>query len=222
MGVGHAERFEDPFPGERAQVASAFAFDQLAQDEKPDVGVTEPLARARDQFELGDSLPGGFRAVLVIGERIIGDEARAVAEELIDRDRGFAVVVKLGEGADEPVSQTYLSFLDQDHDRRGRGDGLGQRGHVEDGVSRHRFRRGLDGPAACRTGVGDHPAPADQDDRAGNLLVLDRPVDGGIDPLEPLGVKSQRRWGRLGQSRPGRVFHDRKKNEYRKPRRLCH
>ena len=96
MRVGHAERLEDPFPGERAQVASARAFDQLAQDEKPDVGVAEPLAGPRDQFELGDSLPGGFRAVLVVGERIIGNEARAVAEELLDRDRGFAVVVKLG------------------------------------------------------------------------------------------------------------------------------
>ena len=57
-----------------------------------------------------------------------------------------------------------------------------------------------------RPGVGDHPAPADQDDRAGNFFVLDRAVDGGIDALEPLGVKTQRRRGRLGQGRAGRVI----------------
>ena len=97
MGVCHPERFEDPFPRERRQVASARPFDQFAQNQKPDVGVAEPLARPRDQVKLGDSLPGGFGTVLVIGERIVRNEARAMAEELLDRDRALAVVVELGQ-----------------------------------------------------------------------------------------------------------------------------
>ena len=96
MCIDHAQRLKDPFPCERAQVASTLVFDKLSQDQKTNVGVTEPLTRRRHQPKLGNTLPGGFWAVLVVCEWIIRNKARTVAEELLDRDRGFAVVIKLG------------------------------------------------------------------------------------------------------------------------------
>ena len=63
------------------------------------VGVAEPLAGTRHQLELGDPLPGGVGPVLVIRERIVGDEPRAMAEKLLDRDARFAVVVEFGQSA---------------------------------------------------------------------------------------------------------------------------
>ena len=155
------------------------------------------MVRVGDQIEIGELLPGGFRTVFVIRDRIVGDKPRAVAEELVDGDRPLAVVVEFGQQAAEPVAQPQLALFDQDHDRGRRGDRLGERGHVEDRVARHRFRRRTDGATPGRAGIGDESSTADQDDRAGDLPALDGPVDGAIDPLEPARIEAQgRRIGR--------------------------
>ena len=54
-------------------------------------------------------------------------------------------------------------------------------------------------------------------DRAGNLFLLDRTVDGRIDALEPFGVKPERRRGSLGQGGAGQV-RDRHERGHQKKR----
>ena len=53
-------------------------------------------------------------------------------------------------------------------------------------------------------------------------MVLDRPIDGGIDPLEPLWVKSQRRRGCVGEGCLNRVKASPYQSQNRKPAQLCH
>ncbi len=87
-----------------------------------------------------------------------------------------------------------LALVDQDHDGGGGGDRLGERGHVEDRVAGHRLVGRLH-PAAERLGVGDLAVTADQDDRAGDDLV----VDGLVDRLTTARAGRGR-----GRARPGR------------------
>ena len=101
--------------GEPVESFSADAFHQASQDEEPHVGIAEPLAGRPDEVEVGEPLPGGLGPLLVIRDRIIGDQSRAVTEELIDRDGTLAVIVELGEHAAEPIGQSQLPLLDQDH-----------------------------------------------------------------------------------------------------------
>ena len=145
-GVDHAERLKDPLSRERAEILAALALDQLAENEKADVRIAEPFSRPRDELDLGDSLPGRVGAVFIVGEGIIRNKTRAVAEKLVNRDRRLAMVIEFGHDAAQPVVNPQLAFLDQDHDRRRRGNRLRERRHVEDGVSSHRLGFRLDGP----------------------------------------------------------------------------
>ena len=50
--------------GELVERLAADPLDEPAQDQEPDVGIAEPLARRPDEVELGEPLPGGLGAVL--------------------------------------------------------------------------------------------------------------------------------------------------------------
>ncbi len=215
MRVGHTQRHEDVLFGEHVEPLAAAAFDEPSQHEETHVGVTEMIAGTRYQIEVGDPLPGLVGALLVIIERVVGNEARAMAEKLLDGDRALAVTVKLGKHTSDSVGRAEPALVDQDHDRRGRGDRLGERCQIKDRVAGHCLRCRLDRPQSRRTGVGD-PAPAPhQNDRAWDLPLRNGSVDGCIDPLEAFAVKTQRRGQRFRQVRPRRAVNHREQTNNR-------
>ena len=112
-------------------------------------------------------------------------------QQVLDCDPLLAVVVQLGKEPDDAILEPELALLDQQHDRRRRGHGLGERGHVEDRVAGHWLGRRLDGPAAGDVYVSDRSPPSHQHHRARHDTPFDGPVDGPVDPPQPRLVKAQ-------------------------------
>ncbi len=139
VGVGHAQRLEDLLSGEHVEPLAASALDEPSQHEETHVGVAESLAWTRHEIDLGNSLPGLVGTLLVVFEGIIGNKARTMAEELLDGDLSFAVIVKLGKQTADSICRAQPALVDQDHDRRGRGNRLGERRQIKDRVAGHRL-----------------------------------------------------------------------------------
>ena len=102
-------------------------------------------------------------------------------------------------------SSRSLPSLDQDHDRGGGGDRLGQRGQVEDRVAGHRLVGRLDrlgGPYARAKAI--FPRRPTSTTAPGTLPAGDRRFDRRVDPRQPAGVEAELGRGRLGQAAPAR------------------
>ena len=79
------------------------------------------------------------------------------------------------------VTQFQFFPIDENHDRRGCRDRLGQRGQIENRVDRHRFGRRLNGSVGRSFPVDDIAFEKDGDDAAGQFLASDRGFDWGGD-----------------------------------------
>lgn len=190
-GGGHVEGFEDFFKGKIFEGFAGDAFDDVAEDFEVDVAVEELFAGGAGEVEVGEVFPGGFGAVLVVGEGVVGDEAGAVAEELFEGDDALAVVVELGEEVGKGLIEAELAALEEDHDGGGGGEGLGEGGHVEDGVARHGGGVGLHLAVSDRLDESDLAVAADKDDGSGDDVVVDGLVDGFGDSGEAGGVEAE-------------------------------
>ena len=178
LRLGHPERVEDRPPRVDVERLPGHRADQLAEDLVARVGVDEPLSRGVQEAAL--VLPredlGGRPEVEV--HRVVGDEAAAVGEELLD---GHLLPLAApgaegGEVRHDRVVEADPALLDERHDGgRGR-DGLREGGQVEDGVDGHRLDRGRERAVAVGLPEGDLPVPADEDDGAGDLLLRDGPA----------------------------------------------
>ena len=201
MSVGHAHGLEDSLPRERVEALPGNPLDQLAQDHEADVGVDELRARRRGRLQLGDPLPGGFGAMLEVLQGIVRNQARPMAQEVLDRDRRLAVVIELGQELDDAVAQAKLALLDQEHGGGGRDDRLGQRGHVEDRVARHGFGGRFDGAQAGGASVGDLATSSHDHHGAGDLSFRDGAIDGRVKLLQSAGIESKLLGRGFGQGR---------------------
>src|SRR5688572_16005605 len=153
---------------------------QLAEHDRPHVGVDELRPRLAGRFELPDALHRELRPVRVILHRVVGDQPAAVEQQMLDGDRVLPVLPEFGDVRRDRRVQVDLPALGQYQDRRRGGHRLGHRGEVEDGVGRHGHRVRLDGAVAVGLEVDHVVAAADEQDGAGTLTrgdgVLDRAV----------------------------------------------
>ena len=188
--VPHAERPEEVPRGEGLQRESADRLHHPAENDETHVGVDELRVRSRSQAQVEDAAAGHRRALLVVGEGIVGKEPPAVAEELLDGDRLLAVAAEAREVAAHRVVERDLLRLDELHDRGGRGHRLGQGGAVEDDVGGHRPASGVD-PVGLA--VDPRAVPADEEDRAARRAGL----QGGLDHAVDLGQLRGREAGLL-------------------------
>ena len=123
----------------------------------------------------------------------VGRQARGMGQQMPDPGvfgrvpPGVPVGTKSGNVHLDPVPKGDLPPLRQDHDRRRRGDGLGDRGQVEDRVDGHRLV--LRNPLAFPIGPPEDglPFPGHEEDGPRELLALDRVVDDRVDAIEALG-----------------------------------
>ena len=183
LGVGHAERGEHRARGVAVERLAADGPHQLAEHLEAHVGVEEARARlVRERLAVlaGEDL--GRRSHVEV-HRVVRDEARAVREQLLDRDAGPASAARreVGQVPRHRVLEPQLARLDERH-HRGRGrDHLRQRGHVEHGVDRHRLRGRHERALAVGLAEDDAPPPADEHDGPRRLLAGDRVGHGRVD-----------------------------------------
>ena len=192
-GVAHAERLEDVGPGELVERLAADPLDQLAEDDEAHVAVAEPRPRLRLELESGHLLEAGGLAVLVVGQGVVRDQPARVREQVLDRHLALAVGREVRPVGRDLLGQPQLALLDQDERRRGSGDRLGERRHVEDGVGRHRHLVRVERAVAVRLAKNDVAAVDDEDDGPGAVAALDRRGRGVVDAIEPVAVDVGRR-----------------------------
>src|SRR3954471_21969665 len=84
--VFHAERFENAPAREFIERHGRCLFNNSAEQNVADVAVDELAARRLRRIKGEEVLPSFLLAGLIVLERIVGDEARRVRQELRDRD----------------------------------------------------------------------------------------------------------------------------------------
>ena len=114
--VGHSQWLENILAGELIQGFSAHHFDHLSEDDVADVGISEVGSRRPFERKRVDSLPCFGGTVHVIGDVVVGDQAAAVKQQLLDCHVLLAVLSEIGEIFCDPVCDVQLSPLGQNHD----------------------------------------------------------------------------------------------------------
>jgi len=109
-------------------------------------------------------------------------------QQLSNRNVALAVALEAGNIRCHPIAQADAALLDEHHHARRRGDDLGQRRQIEDGVERHRLDRRRDGAIADGLLIEDSIASADEDNRARQLPVGNRLAYKWLDRIEPADV----------------------------------
>src|SRR5688572_17975162 len=77
-----AQWYKDVLLRKRIQILARDLLNDLAKYLEAHVAVNELLARWGDRLEREDALPGFFNAIVVILQRVVGDESSLVREEL--------------------------------------------------------------------------------------------------------------------------------------------
>ncbi len=186
LRIRHSERVEDRPPRVDVERLPGHRSDQLAEDLVARVGVEEPLPRGVQEpapVLLREDL-GGRSEVEV--HRVVGDEAAAVGEELLDGHL-FPLAASGAEGGEvrhDRVVEADPALLDERHHRAGGRDGFREGGEVERGVDGHRLDDGRERAMPVGLPEGDLSVPAHEDDGAGDLLLRDGPVDDLVDARE--------------------------------------
>jgi hypothetical protein len=99
---------------------------RVKTDDVAHVAVDELRSWSGDRGEPIDPLQGLGFPLRVIAERIVGDQSRRVQQQLLDRHLLLAVLAEPRQVLDDAVGQAELALFDQEHDRGGGGDGLGE------------------------------------------------------------------------------------------------
>ena len=201
-GCGHPQGGEDVLVAEAIDILPAHAPHQLTQHDETQVAVGELLSSSGQRLRGEDSLPGLFRAAFEIAQVIVGDKAALVREQMPHGDLLFARRRELRDVSRHGVVQPQLFLFGKEHDAGGRGDGLGERSHVEERVGRHRQGRGLDLPLAVCLKEGDLSVAADEHHAARHFSRLEVRGYHVVNLGKGAGVQSHVR--RLGLGEPCR------------------
>jgi len=129
-------------------------------------------------------------AAFVVFERVVSAEAGSVKQQVFDGDGLFPLGCELGEVLGDGVLDGQFLVLLEEHDGGGGGNGLGQRGQVEDGVDGHGFGLRFEGAGSERTAEEVAFGGADEDDGAGDSAGVNGVVDGGFDGGKFAGIES--------------------------------
>ncbi len=113
------------------------------------------------------------RPVPCMREIEIGRKAGVVGEQVAHRDVVFAVLSEFGDVLYDGIVESDFSLFFQLHDRCCCGHYLGQRGDVENRSDRHGRARGFERAVAEGLAIDDLAVVPDQQDRAGDFVVLD-------------------------------------------------
>ena len=197
--VLHPERLEDALAGELIQRLPAHARDDVAEEEEVDVAVDEPLTGQRGRNLLDGALDRGVVPEPLVGHVDVGPEAGDVGEQVPDGDVALAVACELRDEGRDPVGEAKATVLDERRHAGRRGDHLGDRRHVEDGVGGHRLDRRLERPLAEALEVQRAVTATDQDDRPRHLAGLNRLFDELVDEAEASGLRLRRRRPQCGR-----------------------
>ena len=183
-GVLHAQRYGDVALRIDLQRQAGDALHQRAERDEILVAVAEDDSRRRDGRGFEEAAQAFLAAMPRAGEVEVGREAGVVREALADGDVLLAVGSELGNVMRDGIVDADLALLVELHHGGGGDEILGERGHVEDGVLGHRFTRGHERALTVGAMEDDMAIVADDDDRAGNLVMRDGVVDQGVDGRE--------------------------------------
>ena len=127
--------------------------------------------------------------MLVVGQRVVGDQAAGVGEQIADGEGFLAVGGKAVEVAGDGVVEGELARLDQLHHRSGGGNGLGQRCQIKQRVAGHCFTLRLELAITKTLQPGDAIPAAYADHTAGGLTGSNGGFHQGADALERVGIE---------------------------------
>ena len=113
--VLHSQRLKDFLPREPLQRPRACGADELPQHDVAHIRVYELRPRRRLGLEVEHGGQRRLRAALVVGHRVVGNQAAAVEQELFDSDRLFAAGGEQRKVFGDGVGHAQLPALGQDH-----------------------------------------------------------------------------------------------------------
>ena len=118
--VAHAERFVDILSRELVERRAAHASDHFAERDKPDVAIDETRARRRLQPLARQTLQSFVVTRPLLAEVEVRRVARAMRQELFNRDALPPAVFHLRQVTRHGIAQAHLPALDKNHDARRR------------------------------------------------------------------------------------------------------
>jgi hypothetical protein len=125
-GVGHAERSEDALLEERVERLAGGGFNDEAEHVGAEVGILVTAARLASERRLDYRLSRFGRVTGEAPEVAAGRKAGAMLEEHADRDSVLVAARELGDVFRDRIVERDLALVEQDHERGGRSDDLGQ------------------------------------------------------------------------------------------------
>src|SRR5262245_56467780 len=94
-------------------------------------------------------------------------------QQVANGDVSLAVTLEPGHECRDAIVQTHFALLDEHGHPGRRGNDLGERCHVEYGVQRHGFGRGLDRALTDGAMIEDTRTAADEHYRTRQFLLID-------------------------------------------------
>ena len=94
--VGHAKRAKNVLSRKLRHILTRHPPHNFAQDQEADVRVNELLADRALQLQVPNPSPGFVDAVLIVAQRIVGNQTASMREQVFNRDLAFAVGANSG------------------------------------------------------------------------------------------------------------------------------
>ncbi len=197
----HAQGREDVRPGAGGQGIAVQPSRDFAEQDEVDIAILEHGSRRDGAFFRQRHADAGLVAAPVGVEVEIGPQAGKMRHQMTQGDIGFAAL-EFGEVLGDAIVDAESAPLEKLHQDRRRGDHLGERGDVEDRVERHGFAPGRERAEPVGFAVEDTALVADNQDRSGQAVVADGPIQNEIER----GRSREPRFGR----RLAESAHDRR------------
>lgn len=180
-GVRHLQRFKEVLASKAVEGQTAEVFDQLSKHNEADIAIAKAGAGRGFELQPGDPFQRPGWPIRIVGQRVVGRQARGVQEQVFNGYRLLVVGSKGGPVLRHGIGELELALLDQQPDGSCCGDGFGERSQVEQSIGRHGLRLGFQGAEAIGLAEHDRVGVNNEHDGSRAIAALQSGFNGRVD-----------------------------------------